>query len=237
MNVRVSSRCILALITIGCANASFGGQPETPIPRSVAGDKGQYFLLESKKEGDITHVIHKRVGVDSTGYTKTDIDCTTMQFRVLGYSEESPSSITESPADWSGLVPGSSKSDLVNFVCKSKGLSNVVSARLTALENYGRKFASSSINNSFIYLKAIETVPNKYKIAFKTEDSSRFSIPGAANNPAAYNHNIRNTERWDEEFCTPELKALMKELKSDMVSGDLQNPEGKTQSMAICFGN
>lgn len=91
---------------------------EIPIPRSSAEDKGKYYLLETTGTGNIIRALHKRVGVDSTGYTSTETNCATMQMRELGYSEQSPSSIKESPTDWFALVPGSSKSDLANFVCQ-----------------------------------------------------------------------------------------------------------------------
>ena len=93
-------------------------QQETPIPRSVAGDKGKYFLLSSKRVGSVIKALHKRVGVDSVVYTMTETDCKTMLMREIGNSEDSPSHIKESPTKWFELVPGSSKSDLANFVCK-----------------------------------------------------------------------------------------------------------------------
>jgi hypothetical protein len=91
---------------------------DTPIPRSTAGDKGKYYLLNTKKNGTIVKALHKRVGVDSTGFTITETDCSTMKMREIGYGEESPSKIKENPTDWFDLVPGSSKSDLAIFVCK-----------------------------------------------------------------------------------------------------------------------
>jgi hypothetical protein len=93
-------------------------QSEIPIPRSVAGDKGKYFLLDNKKSGSIVRALHKRVGVDSIGFTLTETNCATMQMRELGYSEQSPTAIKENPSKWFDLVPGSSKSDLAKFVCK-----------------------------------------------------------------------------------------------------------------------
>ena len=93
-------------------------QQEIPIPRSVAGDKGKYYLLESKRTGDIVKATHKRVGVDSVGYTKTETNCKTKLMREMGYSEESASKATGTPSKWFDLVPGSSKSDVANFVCK-----------------------------------------------------------------------------------------------------------------------
>jgi hypothetical protein len=91
---------------------------ETLIPRSMAGDKGKYYLLQSEKTGNIVRAVHKRIGPNSVGYTITETNCSTMKMRELGYSEKSPSDIKENPTKWFELVPGSSKSDLAMFVCK-----------------------------------------------------------------------------------------------------------------------
>lgn len=84
----------------------------------MPGDKGRYFLLEAKRSGDIVEALHKRLGVDSVGFTRTEVNCKTMLIREIGYSEESPAKIQPNPTKWFALVPGSSKSDLANFVCK-----------------------------------------------------------------------------------------------------------------------
>jgi hypothetical protein len=110
---------IVALLACSfIAGTSIAAQSEIPIPRSVAGDKGKYFLLDKKKNGNIVRALHKRVGVDSVGYTLTETNCAAMQMRELGYSEQSPSAIKKNPTKWFELVPGSSKSDLANFVCR-----------------------------------------------------------------------------------------------------------------------
>jgi len=109
---------IAVLLGVLVASASVAAQSETPIPRSVAGDKGKYFLLEKKKSGNIVRALHKRVGIDSVGFTLTETNCATMKMRELGYSEQSPAAIKENPTKWFDLVPGSSKSDLANFICK-----------------------------------------------------------------------------------------------------------------------
>lgn len=109
----VASFAVSASLTLPAS-----AQQETPIPRSVAGDKGKYYLLEAKRTGDIIGALHKRVGVDSVGYTRTETNCKTMLIRDIGYSEVSPAQIKENPSKWYELVPGSSKSDLANFVCK-----------------------------------------------------------------------------------------------------------------------
>ena len=103
----------LSMVVIGVY-----AQSEVPIPRSIEGDKGKYFLIESKRNGDVVSALHKRVGVDSVGYTRTETNCKTMQMREIGYSEDSPSKIEPKPTKWFDLVAGSSKSDLANFVCK-----------------------------------------------------------------------------------------------------------------------
>jgi hypothetical protein len=92
---------------------------EVQIPRSMAGDKGRYYLLQMSRKGDVVTALHKRVGVDSVVYTKTETNCQSMLMREIGNSEESPQKISgKKPTKWFELVEGSSKSDLAHFVCK-----------------------------------------------------------------------------------------------------------------------
>jgi hypothetical protein len=91
---------------------------EVRIPRSMAGDKGQYFLLEARTEAGVVKTLHKRVGPSGTGFTRTEINCKTMRIRDMGYSEDSVAAMKIAPGKWYELVAGSSKSDLANFVCK-----------------------------------------------------------------------------------------------------------------------
>ncbi|MBV5329974.1 MAG: hypothetical protein JZU65_20505 [Chlorobium sp.] len=115
--MRIAGVIVLLAGTL-LAAFSVAAQSEIRVPRSVAGDKGKYYILEQKKIGDTVRVLNKRVGVDSIGYTLTETNCTTMQMRELGYSEKSSSDIKENPTKWFDLVPGSSKSDIANFVCR-----------------------------------------------------------------------------------------------------------------------
>jgi hypothetical protein len=115
----MNSQKITALLaSIFIVTTSIAAQTETPIPRSMPGDKGKYFLLEKSKNANIVRALHKRIGVDSVGYTLTETNCANMQIRELGYSEQSPAAIKEKPGKWVAIVPGSSKSDLANFVCR-----------------------------------------------------------------------------------------------------------------------
>jgi hypothetical protein len=89
----------------------------TLIPRSMS-DKGNYYLLEVKRSGDVVSALHKRVGVDSVGWTKTETNCRKWLMRELGYTEDSPVKMKRKPTKWFELVEGSSKSDLAHFVCR-----------------------------------------------------------------------------------------------------------------------
>lgn len=91
---------------------------EMLIPRSMPGDKGKYYLLESTKKGNIIQSLHKRVGVDTVNFTRTETNCETRKMRELGSGDGAAQNIKTSPTEWYELVPGSSKSDLANFVCK-----------------------------------------------------------------------------------------------------------------------
>lgn len=92
-------------------------EPEIRIPRTSPGDKGKYFLIEAKNDNGIYTTLHKRIGLESIGYSKTEIDCKSMHYRDIGYSEVSVDRIEDKPGNWTELVDGSSKSDLVRFVC------------------------------------------------------------------------------------------------------------------------
>lgn len=104
---------VVATFSVGACAA------EVQIPRTMA-DKGTYYLLEAKTKDGITITIHKRVGVNETGYSKTEINCKSIQYRDMGYSEAGPDKIAGSPGKWTDVLSGSSKSDLVNFVCSRK---------------------------------------------------------------------------------------------------------------------
>lgn len=108
---------LLSLIVLGGFHTSYA---ETLIPRSVSGDKGQYYLVDFKRTGNIVTATHKRVGVYDTYYTKTETNCSTMKMREIGGSDISAKSIKASPTKWFDLVHGSSKSDLANFICKKR---------------------------------------------------------------------------------------------------------------------
>ncbi len=89
--------------------------PETPIRRSSPGDRGRYFLISAVKSSGVVKALHKRVGVDSVGWTRTEIDCKAHRIRDIGYSEDGPDKITSDPTRWYELVPGSSNTVAQKF--------------------------------------------------------------------------------------------------------------------------
>ncbi|MFT4098018.1 MAG: hypothetical protein QM651_12945 [Rhodoblastus sp.] len=110
-----ASRAVCVLL---CA-LSGGAAAETLIPRSMAGDRGRYFLIESVRHGAVVQTLHRRVAPDGTiGFTRAETDCRSMRMRELGYGEGGADRIKLAPTKWFALVAGSSKSDLARFVCK-----------------------------------------------------------------------------------------------------------------------
>jgi hypothetical protein len=113
---RFKFRFLVMGLTAIFGTAISNAQEEILIPRSMSGDKGRYYLMESKKTGNVTQALHKRVGVDSIVFTRTETNCKTRRMRELGVGD-SPENIKKSVTDWFELVPGSSKSDLGRFLC------------------------------------------------------------------------------------------------------------------------
>ncbi len=97
--------------------------------RSKAGDSGKYYIIESKDlGGGIIQVLSSRIGKGNayTDFTQLKVNCKTKQyFELAGSSEDgAKSKPSKQLKDWSknskwvNLVTGSSKYDLVNYICK-----------------------------------------------------------------------------------------------------------------------
>ena len=110
---------LLVFATPSIAQSRFDNfKGEILIPRTSDGDKGKYFLLESKRIGSIVATLHKRVGVSETGYSRSEINCKASLINDIGYGDDSIENITKYPSSKSyAPISGSSKSDLFNFVC------------------------------------------------------------------------------------------------------------------------
>jgi hypothetical protein len=92
-------------------------------------DKGAYYIVESKSlENNKFYVLSSRVGKNKayTDFTKLNINCGSMKYFELAHSEadgfhEKPTkkfNDWSKRSKWTSLVNGSSKSDLVHFICK-----------------------------------------------------------------------------------------------------------------------
>lgn len=97
--------------------------------RSKAGDSGKYYIIESHNlGGGIIKVLSSRIGKNDayTDFTQLKVNCKTKQyFELAGSSEDgAKSKPSKELKDWSGsskwvsLISGSSKYDLVNYICK-----------------------------------------------------------------------------------------------------------------------
>ena len=90
---------------------------EILIPRSRP-EKAKYYLLSIRPDRDYIRTLHKRVSSMSLGFSVTLIDCARKKYQDLGYGEDKQENIQMySNTRWTDLVNGSSKSDLVKFVC------------------------------------------------------------------------------------------------------------------------
>lgn len=106
----------LALI-FQSANASEGKL----IPRSMY-ENADYYLISVKKDGKYLRTLHSRISSMSHGYSVTRIDCKRKRYQDLGYGEDKKSNIIMyDKVQWTELIEGSSKSDLVTFVCSNLG--------------------------------------------------------------------------------------------------------------------
>lgn len=96
-----------------------------------AGDRGTYYVLSNEKlGGGQVKVLTSRVGKGAayTDFTELKVDCKNRQyFELAGGSEDGEKDTPTAPLNdwsarskWTSLVPGSSKSDLVNYICSER---------------------------------------------------------------------------------------------------------------------
>lgn len=94
-----------------------------------AGDSGAYFILTAEKAKDGTIIVlTSRIGKGDayTDFTELKINCQSKQyFELAGGNEDRKKEKPSKPlkdwskkSKWTSLVSGSSKSDLVAFVCR-----------------------------------------------------------------------------------------------------------------------
>ncbi|WP_286241122.1 hypothetical protein [Neptuniibacter halophilus] len=90
------------------------------IPRSMA-EKADYYLIALEADRGYLKATHSRISSMSHGYSHTLIDCQNSRYRAIGYGEGSVENIKQYPnSPWTELIQGSSKADLVKFVCSQR---------------------------------------------------------------------------------------------------------------------
>jgi len=104
------------------------------------------------------------------------------------------------------------------------------------LKSYGYSVAVSTHGavNFTSVKKTTEKPLRAYVVVFKTSAMELMSNPNARANNSAFLENQFKTELWQRKLCTPELKSIMTNNGVDLVSGDLQDEFGETQSFALC---
>lgn len=115
------------IYTVVLAAYSFSATANEIYRAPSSGDSGSYYIISSEKGSDgILTVLSSRIGKGNayTDFTKLKVNCKTKQYFELGGSSEdgakkSPSKPLKDWTNsmWVSLVPGSSKSDLVRYVC------------------------------------------------------------------------------------------------------------------------
>lgn len=114
----------MSLLTLLATRAMSGSPARTqvghtepePIPRSMA-DRCKYFLVGVSRDDDVLNVV-TRQDCPTFGrfFERIEVNCADGRFRYLGEGK-TLSRISNDPSDWTGLVQGSAKSDIVGFVC------------------------------------------------------------------------------------------------------------------------
>jgi hypothetical protein len=115
--------------------------------------------------------------------------------------------------------------------------SQVHAANREELESYGKRISATFNSDVVAYKSVTQTLQaplQAYLIVFTTSDGSFLANPAAANDKAAYLENTGKRLVWSKKFCTDELKGIMRRTKINIVSGELQNREGKSQFIAMC---
>lgn len=84
-------------------------------------ERAKYYLISVESNENYLKTIHSRVSSMSHGYSVTNINCKNRRYQDLGYGEDKQSNIKMyNNIRWANIIKGSSKYDLVTFVCNSK---------------------------------------------------------------------------------------------------------------------
>ena len=73
-----------------------------------------------------------------------------------------------------------------------------------------------------------------YALTFVTNSADLLTERFVGENQVAYQRNLQITKRWQDMFCTSELKQILEDQNIFMVMGQLADSEGEKHSMALC---
>jgi hypothetical protein len=110
---------------------------------------------------------------------------------------------------------------------------------LNELAEYGRNVAGTTEDGAIHYSAVWPTTTKPiraYKMDFETNHQALMSAQVTQNGDTEYWSNRGRTEVWQAKFCTVNLMSIMRKYGIGMVSGDLKNKSGETQSVAVCAG-
>jgi hypothetical protein len=117
------------------------------------------------------------------------------------------------------------------------GLAQTNSAALLDLEKYGLAIASSALPGAVQFEEAIQTIEQPmraYKLTFETSSPALLKSPSGEGDQVAFLKNSGKVDLWQRKFCSLGLIPIMVRHGLDLVSGDLRDLKGETQSLAIC---
>jgi hypothetical protein len=106
-----------------------------------------------------------------------------------------------------------------------------------ALKHYGTLLAGSYSAGKLKLIKAYhvtKTPMNAYRLDFETSEKALLSQPGGDENPQTHDVNEARATAWRDQFCSSELKKIMRANSIDLVSG-FTFSKGKRQLIAPCF--
>jgi hypothetical protein len=119
-------KVIIGIVVVSCSASAIANEM---YRAPSAGDSGAYFILKHEKiEKGIHKVLTSRIGKGNayTDFTELKVNCESQEF--LGLAEGSEDGAKNEPSkplkhlseksQWTSLVTGSSKYDLVQYVCK-----------------------------------------------------------------------------------------------------------------------
>lgn len=108
---------------------------------------------------------------------------------------------------------------------------------ILALDKLGQKIAAKSEKGAIKYFKSHRVTTTQspaYKSVFITTHPALMSLPDAAKNPESKMKNLARTAAWQTNFCSEEMQQLINTNNLWVVSGDLTDDKGETQSLALC---